>query len=134
MKSIILSIILLLTGCTSQPPDINTGDTATLYFSSFDGGGPEYSISIDDPSIISYSSSRHYNKPDHEEMTGAGYDIIYTFTGLKSGETTMIIEERSPIADNADYKYKVAVDDKLNVDIEFVSAEDMIFPYENIKK
>ena len=99
--------------------------TATLTFSSFDGGGPEYSIKIDDPTIVSYSSSRHYHKPNHEEMTGAGYDVIFTFTGLKPGETNMTVEERSPIADNADIKYIITVDDKLNVEIVFLSAEDM---------
>ena len=99
-------------------------DKATLTLSSFDGGGPEYSIKIDDPTIVTYSSSRHYNKPNHEELDGAGYDIIYTFTGLKAGETNMTVSEESPIMDNYDAVYKITVDDKLNVEIEMVSSEE----------
>ncbi|MBO6147755.1 MAG: hypothetical protein J6O55_00260 [Lachnospiraceae bacterium] len=58
-------------------------------------------------------------------MTGAGFDKIITFTGIKQGETTVVVEERSPIADNLDHKYRVTVDDKLNVQIEQLSVKDI---------
>lgn len=98
---------------------------ATLSFESFDGGGPEFNVVITDEEIVSYSRKVQYNDPDHEELNGAGYDVIITFTGLKPGETTMVIEERSPIADNLDHKYKVTVDDELNVQIEQLSVRDI---------
>ena len=86
------------------------GKTARLTFGSFEGGGPEFNVVIADESIVSYDSTVKYDKPDHEEMNGAGYNEIITFTGLKPGGTTVVIEERSPIADNLDHKYRITVD------------------------
>ena len=99
--------------------------TASLSFESFDGGGPEFNVVIADESIVSYASKAKYRHPDHEKMHGSGYDEIITFTGIKPGETTVIIEERSPIADNLDHKYRLAVDDELNVQIEQLSVKDI---------
>lgn len=101
------------------------GKAATLTFESFDGGGPEFNVVIADESIVSYDSTVKYDKPDHEEMHGAGYNVIITFTGLKPGETTVVIEERSPIADNLDHKYRITVDEELNVQIEQLSVKDI---------
>ena len=58
-------------------------------------------------------------------MTGSGFDKIITFTGIKPGETTVVVEERSPIADNIDHKYRATVDDELNVQIEQLSVKDI---------
>ena len=55
---------------------------------------------------------------DHEKMTGAGYDVIYTFAGKKQGEAMVRIEARSPIIEARDYTYKVTVDAGLNVTVE----------------
>ena len=51
-------------------------------------------------------------------MTGAGYDVIYTFAGKKQGEAMVRIEARSPIIEARDYTYKVTVDAGLNVTVE----------------
>ena len=59
------------------------------------------------------------------EMDGSGFDKIITFTGIKPGETTLVVEERSPIADNLDHKYRVTVDDELNVQIELLSVKEI---------
>ena len=59
-------------------------------------------------------------------MTGAGYSVIFTFSGVHEGESEMVIEERSPIADNLDHHYKVYVDPDLNVTIE---EGDVTEPY-----
>ena len=45
--------------------------------------------------------------------------------GLHGNETTVVVEERSPIADNLDHKYRVTVDDELNVQIEQLSVKDI---------
>ncbi len=104
----------------------NSGGTAaTLTFESFDGGGPEFNVVIADEEIVSYESRVEYDEPDHDEMNGAGYDKSITFTGLKPGETTVVIEERSPISDNLDHRYKITVDDELNVQIEQLSVKDI---------
>ena len=101
------------------------GKTATLTFDSFDGGGPEFNVVIADEEIVSYTGKAKYYDADHEEFCGAGYDEIITFTGLKPGETTAVIEERSPIADNLDHEYRITVDDELNVQIEQLSVKDI---------
>ena len=98
--------------------------TATLSFESFDGGGPEFDVIIEDESIVSYSAVRKYASEDHEMMTGAGYDEVFTFTGIKPGETDMRIEARSPIADNFDANYKVVVSEDLSVKIEELSVRE----------
>ena len=110
--------------------ETTSGDTemndksAALSFESFDGGGPDFNVIIEDESIVSYTSTRKYDSEDHEMMTGAGYDVIFTFTGTKPGETDMLIEARSPIAENLDIKYKVIVSEDLSVKIEEVSVTD----------
>ena len=101
------------------------GKPATLSFDSFDGGGPEFNVVIADEDIVSYTGKAKYYDADHEELCGAGYDEIITFTGLKPGETTAVIEERSPIADNLDHEYRITVDDELNVQIEQLSVKDI---------
>ncbi len=101
------------------------GKTASLSFESFDGGGPEFQVVIADESIVSYASKSKYRNPDHERMNGSGYDEIITFTGKKPGETTVIIEERSPIAENLDHKYRITVDEELNVATEQLSVKDI---------
>ena len=110
---------------TDETSSNTGGETASISFESFDGGGPEFNVVIADESIVSYDSKSKYRDPDHEKMHGSGYDVIITFTGIKLGETTVIIEERSPIADNLDHKYRVAVDDELNVQIEQISVKDI---------
>jgi len=98
--------------------------TATLSFESFDGGGSGFDVIIEDESIVSYSAVRKYASEDHEMMTGAGYDEVFTFTGIKPGETDMRIEVRSPIADNFDANYKVVVSEDLSVKIEEISVSE----------
>lgn len=122
--------------CLSLAPKPNSDDTmaegnntggkkATISFDSFDGGGPEFNVVIADDGIVSYISESKYRNPDHEKLHGAGYDVIISFIGIKPGETTVVIEERSPIADNLDHKYRISVDDELNVQIEQLSVRDI---------
>lgn len=111
-------------------PEIEEYETEKLYvpetklsFSSFDGGGPEYSVSIDDEGIIAYDIRRKYHKPDHAMMCGSGYDVIFSFRGIMPGRTMMTISARSPIAENYDDKYSVTVSDSLEVTIEKLPDE-----------
>ena len=114
------ALLMLLTGC-SNPKN----NTATLTFHSFDGGGPEYSTLIEDTTVVSCSSERKYNKSNHEELDGAGYNAVFTFTGLKPGETKVTVQERSPIGDNRDIVYNVKVADDLSVTITELTTEDL---------
>ena len=101
-----------------------TGKAAELRFDSFDGGGPAFHVVVEDESIVSYDTKRAYYSPDHDEESGAGYDVVISFIGQKTGETTAIIEERSPIADNLDREYRITVDADLNVQLEEVSVTE----------
>ena len=126
MKSIIVllvsSTLLTIGSCNLNPiTDISDskaiGTTAQLTFSSFDGGGPSYNIVLDSD-IVSYEIKRVYNKSDHTKARGSGYKVVYTFTGIKEGQASMTIEERSTIAKNIDHQYTVKVDENLNVQIQ----------------
>ena len=108
-------------------PDESNADPATqtiLTFESFDGGGPEYEIAIDNPEILAYRVEHQYQKEDHEELCGAGYDVVFTFNGLKPGTTSFLISARSPIAENFDQRYTVTVGETLEVNIEKVENDE----------
>ena len=107
------------------PPEEAAQRSATLVFESFDGGGPEYRVEIDDPALLSCCSEAHYPKPDHDRMTGAGYTVTYTFTGLAPGTTLLTVRARSPIAENFDAIYRADVDDDLNVTLTEVETVDV---------
>lgn len=90
---------------------------AKLEFHSFDGGGPEYSVEIEDSSVVKYERANKYNKPNHAEMEGSGYTVTFTFTGLKPGATTATVKARSPIGENFDTVYEIIVDKSLKVSV-----------------
>lgn len=93
-------------------------DEQVLSFNSFDGGGPEFSVEIEDPSIITYTSEHIYAKEDHEELCGAGYDVIFTFKGSKPGSTVITVFSSSPIIEPEAYTYVATVDENLKINLE----------------
>ena len=107
----------------TEAPDVK-GQTAELQFESFDGGGPDFTVVPDDPALVSWEERHAYAKPDHELMTGAGYTVSFTFTGLKPGETRLTVQERSPIAENLDHYYTLTVDAALNVTLRYEGQRD----------
>ncbi len=119
MGEIVTGEIMTETEPVSEP------EVTTLSFESFDGGGPAFDVYIDDNEIVSYERKVRYRNADHAKMTGSGYTVTFSFTGIKPGETKMLIEERSPIADNLDRKYNVVVDEELHVSIEELSVVDI---------
>ena len=104
--------------------DINT--ESTLSFDSFEGGGPEYRVKIDDEAIASYNTQRKYFSEDHDELCGAGYTVKIEFIGLKKGKTKATVECRSPIADNFDALYEIEVDEALNVRLTELERKDIL--------
>ena len=106
---------------TPQP----AGQPAALRFDSFDGGGPEYSVEVEDPALVSVESARRYASADHEELDGAGYTVTVTFTGVQPGQTRATVKARSPIAENFDAVYAVTVDDDLNVTLERIEYNEL---------
>ena len=88
---------------------------ANLVFSSFDGGGFEYCITVDDPEIVAYTARRDYGSDRHEYETGSPYRVFYTFSGLKPGSTKVTILAVSPIIENYEMVYQANVDEHLKV-------------------
>ena len=118
-------------GCTHGKKPKTDDKSSTLSFHSFDGGGPSYNVEIQDPSVLSYTSEQKYGKEDHEELDGAGYDVIFTFHGLKSGSTTVTITAESPIMPTETTVYAAAVDEALKVTLtqqETVTERDPLQP------
>ena len=104
--------------------------TAILSFSSFSGGGYEYTVTAEDPSIVSCESRYEY-EPHAEEIDGASFDYIVSLTGLKPGETTVTVYGESPIAESENSVYAVAVDEKLQVTLSPVRALSYFYVYRN---
>ena len=122
---ILLCVLLIfLTGCISKKPTVETepapstepvGTGAVLRFSSFDGGGPEYTAVADDPSLLTWTAVREYDNPDHDLETGSSYEMVFTFRGLATGTTGLTIFGASPITEPESFLYRADVDADLNV-------------------
>jgi len=112
---------------TEEESDMNT---AILRFSSFSGGGYEYTVEVDDPSIVRVETRYEYEE-HAEEIDGASFDYIVSFTGLKPGGTTATIYGTSPIAENENSVYTVSVDEELNVTLAPVRALSYFCIYRN---
>ena len=107
------------------------GEKAVVEFSSFDGGGHEYSVEIEDPSVLSCTEKRDYGPPRDEPEDGSPFRMIFTFTGLKPGTTTVSVYGRSPIMENDDSIYTAVVDEDLNVTLEPVRMISTFFMSRN---
>ena len=107
------------------------GEKAVVEFSSFDGGGHEYSVEIEDPSVLSCTEERDYGPPRDEPEDGSPFRMIFTFTGLKPGSTTVSVYGRSPIMENDDSIYTAVVDEDLNVTLEPVRMVSSFFMSRN---
>ncbi|MBR0538431.1 MAG: hypothetical protein IJK40_09780, partial [Clostridia bacterium] len=84
----------------------------------FDGGGPAFTVKIDDPSLVSYTVERTYDDENHEELDGAGYTETFVFRGLAPGETKVTISGRSPVGENFDDLYYARINKDLQVSLE----------------
>ena len=115
----VLAGINVFAGCTDSKESEND-KTATIEFDSFDGGGPEYTAVIEDENIISVSKEIKYNKPDHDEIDGAGYKVIYTITGKKPGKTRLTVSCTMQGVKEDDMVYDVTVADDNKVTVESV--------------
>ncbi len=116
--------VLCLTLAAGGAETPEGGRTAVLRFSSFDGGGYEYSAIPDDPEIAAVSSERDYGGPREEPEDGSPCDWVFTFTGLKPGSTRVWIVGESPIMPPTVRRYALTLDEELNVTTEELSVLD----------
>ena len=125
----ILAFILCLAPCFAEEGAADGGQTV-LRFSSFAGGGYEYTVEVANPSVVSCETEYEY-EAHADEIDGASFDFIVSFTGLKPGSTTAAVFGRSPILENEDSLYTVTVDEALRVTLTPVRALSSLFVYRN---
>ena len=118
-------------GSESSGTETRSEDSVSLKFDSFDGGGHEYTVEIEDPSVIDYTSKRDYGSANYQEEDGSPFAMIFIFTGIKPGKTTISIYGRSPIMENEDSFYEAVVDEKLNVTLTPVQRISTLDLYRN---
>ena len=82
------AVIVPLTRAASE----KAAQQAEISLSSFGGSGSSFSLKLDSD-IVSYERMKKYDQPGGEKLKGGGYDSVYSFKGLKPGETTFIVEE-----------------------------------------
>ena len=91
--------------------------TVEARYSSFDGGGPEYDLRLDREGVVSWDCWREYDDPDHEDLCGAGYDMVFRFTGEAPGRVKATVTGESPITDAEEDTFWLTVDSDLNVSL-----------------
>lgn len=62
----------------------------TLTYRSYDGG-PTYTVTVGDQQVVACAETVEYDKPNHAELNGAGYDVTFTLTGKAPGTTTVTV-------------------------------------------
>ena len=94
----------------------NTAKPFTLSFNSFEGGGPEYYFENEKTGIFTWYCEKRYYSDDHEELCGAGFDVIYNIYPLRAGEATALIKGESPICPRETKRLFVKVFDDLSTE------------------
>ena len=110
-----------------SPNEVNKSlkNEALLCFDSFDGGGPEYSVTVEDTDVAVYMVSANCNNPNYDEEDGSGYTVNVIFKGIKPGTTKAVIRARSPIADNFDSVYIITVNESLEIDVTELETKEI---------
>lgn len=88
---------------------------AVLSFHSFDGGGPQYTVKVEDESIVDFQQANRYSGTKDPTASGTPYSVEICFTGLNPGETAARIEARSPTGIRYDEIYDIVVGADLKV-------------------
>ena len=102
-------------------------DSVVISFDSFGGGGRGYVANIEDLDIVSVKRSTTGGNEDPDEVIDGGtYEVRFTFTGVKAGETNVTIYGVSPMDDDYNTKnvYKVDVRDDLTINVEMTEEVD----------
>ena len=89
----------------------------TIVLSAVDGGGLEYAIGIEDPSLVSYTMKIEYAEPERERAPGDAYRIVYTFSGLRPGTCGATVSRTSPQGKTVQTAYTLSVDEALRVTV-----------------
>ncbi len=109
--------ILTWPGPVVTTEEEQAGRSVVLRFSTFAGGGPEYSAVIEDESILSCKVSYDSFGMEGEIIDGGAYDVIFAFTGLRPGMTTVTLQRTSPMLDYREEYYMAHVGGDLRVEM-----------------
>ena len=107
------------------------GKPAELSLNSFDGGGPEFTVTVSDTQIVKSDGGKRYYGGKRTYDAGTPYTVLYTFFGLREGETEVKIEARSPTGINYDEVYTLSVDAELNVTLTLKDSTKQELTYNN---
>lgn len=102
---------------TTKESSMDPENKKVLRFSSFDGGGFSYTVTIDDPSIVTYDAYKDYGGQDPGEVDGASFDYTVELIPLSSGTTKLTVKGESPIMDPEIYYYQLTVGDDLSLQV-----------------
>ncbi|MBQ6595574.1 MAG: hypothetical protein IJH78_07965 [Clostridia bacterium] len=95
----------------------------TLSFSSFEGGGPEYSIEVEEPIHVDWTVAKSYGEKEEPLPPGSSYNVLYTFRGRAAGTTKVTVHASSPIAGDEDMVFTLSVDPDCNVTLQSEDPE-----------
>lgn len=109
---------------TTKESSMDPENKKVLRFSSFDGGGFSYTVTIDDPSIVTYDAYKDYGGQDPEEVDGASFDYTVELIPLSSGTTKLTVKGESPIMEPEIYYYQLTVGDDLDLQVTMVESPD----------
>ena len=107
-----------------EEADTKEPETVSISFDSWQGIDPEFSLTIQDPDMISCVSSLQSLSDDQKETDQQKSVVTFEFKGLKPGETKVIFAARSQSGEDYDASCFIFVDEDLNV-----SASELIYEY-----
>ena len=110
--------ILAWTGGLVTTAEENAARSAVLTYASFAGGGPEYSVSVGDESILSCGVRYDYKAQEGEVIDGAACEVICTFTGRRAGKTAVTVRRESPFLGTSEAYYTAIVAGDLTVTLQ----------------
>ncbi len=93
----------------------DTREVYTLRLSSFDGGGPEYRAEMEPSGVVTWVWQKQYYDPDHDNLCGAGFDVIYSFRPLRPGKARAVITGRAFYGEEPPVVVDFTVDEALHL-------------------
>ena len=103
-------------------------NSAELTFSSFEGGGAEYWVEIEDPSVVNCEVRRAYDSDEEPLPPGSGYTETFAFQGMNPGTTTITVHSGSALVGNSSAVYTAVVDEQLHVSLHLEDREESPTP------
>ena len=92
-----------------------TRELYVLRLESFDGGGPAYEAEMQPSGIVTWTRQKIYRDPNHEELCGAGFEVVYTFRPLRPGQAKALVTGRAFYGEEPPRIIDFTVDEELHL-------------------